>query len=140
MQSHHCLPLARSETRAPMTSGVVRGGSVRSERLKASAEELSDLVLRGGSEALSKAMGMSLRTLRRHFERKGISLFAFRQARRASLAVNLLQRPEIRLRDLVTRLGFSNPASVARFVHSEFGMTPGELRRQLAPHDSILQS
>jgi AraC-like DNA-binding protein len=91
------------------------------------------MLLRGGSKAFSKAMGMSLRTLRRHFERKGTSLFAFRQARRASLTVNLLQRPEIRLRDLVARIGFSNPASLARFVHNEFGMTPGELRRQLRP-------
>lgn len=89
------------------------------------------MLLRGSSKVLAKKLGMSLRTLRRHFERKGTSLYAFRQARRAALVVNLLQRPQIRLRDLVARLGFSNPASLARFIHSEFGMTPGELRRQL---------
>jgi AraC-like DNA-binding protein len=96
------------------------------------ADDTAEILLSEGSKALAHRRGVSLRTLRRRFSSRGVTLQGFRSAHRAALTLNLLQEPNARLNDVAVALGFSSGASFIRFVKREFGKTPGALRDELS--------
>jgi AraC-like DNA-binding protein len=96
-------------------------------------DDSAEVLLSEGAKALAKKRGVSLRTLRRRFRSRGITLSGFVQTRRAALTVNLLQQPGALVRDTAKKLGFSSDVAFIRFVKREFGKTPGDLRDELSP-------
>ena len=101
--------------------------------VKAADNQLNILV-REGAKVLARHEGVSLRTLRRRFKERGLSLVQARLTRKAAMAVNLLQRNSSGLKDVALQLGYSGTQSFAKFVHREFGVSPGALRHQLLQH------
>lgn len=90
-----------------------------------------DVLVREGGKALARREGSSLRTLRRRFERGGVTLSEARLIRRCCMVINILQLKGVALRDVARLLGYSGAPALTRFVRREFGVPPGVLRQQL---------
>ena len=90
-----------------------------------------DVLVREGGKGLARQEGVSFRTLRRRFKDRGMTISEARLTRQASMVVNLLQLKDVTLRDVALRLGYSGVPALTKFVRREFGVPPGNLRRQL---------
>jgi AraC-like DNA-binding protein len=81
--------------------------------------------------ALCRSVGMSERSLRRHFLKiAGITWEEYRQRLRICHALDLLERTTRQIGDIGTEIGYENQAAFARAFRSVVGMTPSEYRRQ----------
>lgn len=96
-----------------------------------SADDQLDILVREGAKALARQEGVSLRTLRRRFKERGLTLAQARLTRKAAMAVNLFQVSTSSLRGVALQLGYAGTSSFGKFVRREFGVSPGILRRQL---------
>ena len=99
-----------------------------------SADDPFDILVRKGAKVLARQEGVSLRTLRRRFKDRGLTLAQARLTRKAAMAVNLLQTKALSLRDVALQLGYSGTSSLGRFIRREFGVSSDILRRQLLQH------
>jgi AraC-like DNA-binding protein len=98
------------------------------------AADQLDVLVSEGAKALARQEGVSLRTLRRRFKDRGLTLAQARLTRKAAMAVNLFQGKTFNLREVAFQLGYSGPSSLCRFIRREFGVSPHILRRQLLQH------
>ena len=93
------------------------------------SDEIAVLLLRYGAHIVAERREMSDRTLRRAFERRGVSLLEHLRARRRAMALRLLSTG-LSFETVAHRLGFASSQVFARFVRREFGRTGSELRGQ----------
>jgi AraC-like DNA-binding protein len=96
------------------------------------SEQAVSSLLAGGSKELASRSGVSVRTLRRHFNRDGLTLRGVVCAKRAAVILNLMQAG-MPLAGIARRVGLSGSPALARFVRREFGTTPKVLAADLAP-------
>jgi AraC-like DNA-binding protein len=94
-----------------------------------SEESVTDL-LRGGSKEVARISGVSVRTLRRRFRRRGITLRDLILAKRAAVVLNLMQAG-LPLGSIAVCAGLSSSPALNRFIRHEFGTTPARLAAQL---------
>jgi AraC-like DNA-binding protein len=83
-------------------------------------------------ERVAASLGIHSRTLQRRLCKVGLSFEAIRDEVRRNLAVRYLARSDLRLTEIVGRLGYSEPAVLSRSCRRWFAATPSELRRNLA--------
>jgi AraC-like DNA-binding protein len=83
-------------------------------------------------ERVAASLGIHSRTLQRRLRKIGLSFEAIRDEVRRNLAVRYLARSDLRLSEIVGRLGYSEPAVLSRSCRRWFATTPSELRRNLA--------
>lgn len=75
----------------------------------------------------ARTLGLSERTFRRQFERKGLRLSDLLGERRRQMALRLLAS-DLPVRTIADRLGFASSQTFARFLRREFGATATALR------------
>ncbi len=95
------------------------------------SDETALFIMQFGGHLAADSRGVSTRTLRRQFERHGVTLSEHMMRKRRELAMSLLA-DGVPIRDVARRLGFASAQTFARFVHREFGITATTLRRRLA--------
>jgi AraC-like DNA-binding protein len=83
-------------------------------------------------ERVAASLGIHSRTLQRRLRKVGLSFESIRDEVRRNLAVRYLARSDLRLTEIVGRLGYSEPAVLSRSCRRWFAATPSELRRSLA--------
>ena len=122
---------------APSTIAALEELLVDLRREKAGDELLSDetalFIMHFGGHLAADSRGVSTRTLRRQFERLGVTLSDHMMRKRRELALSLLA-DGLPIRDVAGRLGFASAQTFARFIHREFRTTATLLRRRLAGH------
>jgi AraC-like DNA-binding protein len=94
------------------------------------SEELAIFLVRFGPRLAASRRGISERTLRRRFERRGLRLADHVKSSRRLLAERLLAT-DLPLTTVSDRLGFSSLQTFARFMRREFGATASQVRRRL---------
>jgi len=94
------------------------------------SEEMAIFLVRFGPRLAASRHGISERTLRRRFERRGLRLADHMKESRRRLAERLLAT-DLPLTTVSDRLGFGSPQTFARFMRREFGETASSLRRRL---------
>lgn len=105
---------------APATSSlVVRVEREIADRL-ASGEAVQDIV--------SRAMGMSARTLSRRLAEEDTTFFSILDNLRHSLAITYLSNPDLRLREIAFLLGYSSLAAFHDAFRRWTGTSPGKFR------------
>lgn len=94
------------------------------------SEELALSLVRFGVRAVAENRRVSERTLRRQFEREGVTVQEHVAHIRLEMARRLLvsRRP---MCEIAGELGFASTQTFDRFVHREMGLTPTSLRRAL---------
>ncbi|MGZ6988712.1 MAG: helix-turn-helix domain-containing protein, partial [Thermoanaerobaculia bacterium] len=90
-------------------------------------EEAVLFVLHFGMRLTARTLGLSERTFRRQFERKGLRLSDLLGDRRRQMALRLLAS-DLPVRTIADRLGFASSQTFARFLRREFGATATALR------------
>ncbi|MCX3308762.1 helix-turn-helix domain-containing protein [Pantoea vagans] len=81
-------------------------------------------------DTLSQSLGMSRRTLTRHFHKAtGMSLGEWLTAERLQHSQQLLETTGISIESVAARAGFDSPVSFRQRFKSRFGVTPSEWRR-----------
>ena len=90
-------------------------------------EEAVLFVLHFGMRLTARKLGLSERTFRRQFERKGLKLSDLLGERRRQMALQLLSS-DLPVRTIAQRLGFASSQTFARFLRREFGATATALR------------
>ena len=108
-------------------SGIAPG--LDGEILDQLDEETVLFILRFGIRLTAGKWGISERTLRRQYERKGLRLCDLLQERRRDLTLRLLAG-ELPVGAVALRLGFSSSQTFARYLRREFGATARQLRRR----------
>jgi AraC-like DNA-binding protein len=83
-------------------------------------------------ERVAASLGIHSRTLQRRLCKIGLSFESIRDEVRRNLAARYLARSDLRLTEIVGRLGYSEPAVLSRSCRRWFAATPSELRRNLA--------
>lgn len=81
-------------------------------------------------DTVSEELHMTTHTLRRRLKDEGNSFQEIKDSIRKGRALVLLDRPELSLQDIATRLGFSESAAFNRAFKKWTGMTPGAYRDQ----------
>lgn len=94
------------------------------------SEEMAIFLVRFGPRLAANRHGISERTLRRRFERRGLRLADHLKESRRRLAERLLVT-DLPLTTVSDRLGFGSPQTFARFMRREFGETASTRRRRL---------
>ena len=94
------------------------------------SEEMAIFLVRFGPRLAASRHGISERTLRRRFERRGLRLAAHVRESRLRLAERLLAT-ELPLTTVSDRLGFGSTQTFARFMRREFGETATAVRGRL---------
>jgi AraC-like DNA-binding protein len=94
------------------------------------SEEMAIFLVRFGPRLAASRHGISERTLRRRFERRGLRLADHMKESRLRLAERLLLT-DLPLTTVSDRLGFGSPQTFARFMRREFGETASSVRRRL---------
>lgn len=98
---------------------------VRQAILRSLAEECCS------RENVAASLGMHSRKLQRCLRQLEMSFEGLRDDVRRSLAARYLARKDVRLDEIVGRLGYSEPAVLSRSCRRWFDATPTELRRSL---------
>lgn len=80
---------------------------------------------------MSRAMGMSERSLQRRLAERGLSYEALVKSVQRDLVRILLSQPSMRMADVAERCGYSSAASFSRAVSGWYGLPPSALRRQI---------
>ena len=101
------------------------GVRVRQAILRALAEECCT------REHVAALLGIHSRKLQRSLGTIGMSFEAVRDEVRRDLAARYLARRDLRLAEIVGRLGYSEPAVLTRSCRRWFSATPSQLRRNL---------
>lgn len=83
-------------------------------------------------EHVAASLSIHSRTLQRRLRKVGLSFETIRDEVRRNLAVRYLARSDLRLTEIVDRLGYSEPAVLSRSCRRWFAATPSELRRSLS--------
>jgi AraC-like DNA-binding protein len=94
------------------------------------SEEMAIFLVRFGPRLAASRVGISERTLRRRFERRGLQLAAYTKESRLKMVPHLLAT-DLSLRTVADRLGFASPQTFARFIRREFGETATAIRVRL---------
>ena len=81
-------------------------------------------------EWIARALGLHIRTLRRHLAREGTSLRRIRDEVRRDMAGYYLRDTHLDIRAISERLGFSEQSALARRAQAWFGCSPSALRGQ----------
>jgi AraC-like DNA-binding protein len=97
------------------------------------SDETALFIMQFGGHLAADSRGVSTRTLRRQFERLGVTLSDHMTSKRQKLALTLLG-DSVPIREIARRLGFASAQTFARFIHREFGTTATVLRRRLDGH------
>lgn len=94
--------------------------------------ELIDLLPSGesSSDAVSKRLGMSKRSLQRRLHEEGEAFQSVLDATRAELAIRYLSKGDMRVEEISYLLAYRDPNSFYRAFHGWTGMTPTEARGQ----------
>lgn len=74
-------------------------------------------------DMVAKALGMDVRTVRRHLLREGSSFNALMREVRHELAIRYMAGPVCKRSELALLLGFTAPQSFTRWFQDEFGMS-----------------
>ena len=90
-------------------------------------EEAVLFVLQFGMRLTARKLGLSERTFRRRFERKGLRLSNLLGERRRQMALQLLAS-DLPVGTIAHRIGFASSQTFARFLRREFGTTATALR------------
>lgn len=85
---------------------------------------------------LSKALGMSERSLQRRLAERGLSFEGVVKSVQRELVRVLLAQPAMRLEDVAERCGYGSLASFSRAVSGLYGTPPAALRKQLLAQHS----
>ena len=94
------------------------------------SEEMAIFLVRFGPRLAASRQGISERTLRRRFERRGLRLAAYTMESRLKMVPRLLAT-DLSLKTISDRLGFSSQQTFARFMRREFNETATAVRRRL---------
>ncbi len=94
------------------------------------SEEMAMFLVRFGPHLAASRNGISERTLRRRFERRGLRLAVHLKESRRKFAERLLLT-DLPITTVSDRLGFSSPQTFARFMRREYGATATAVRRRL---------
>lgn len=86
------------------------------------------LLVRVGVRAAAERLGISERTLRRQFDRRGLRLHDHLVARRREMTLKLLAG-DLPVATVASRLGFASSQTFARYVRRQFGATATDVRR-----------
>jgi AraC-like DNA-binding protein len=90
--------------------------------------------LRGGDAslaAIARALSMAPRTLQERLHVAGISFRRIVDESRMELALEYLERGELRVADIAHSLGFESPSAFARWYRRSTGRAPATQRKQL---------
>lgn len=80
-------------------------------------------------EALSSYCGLSQEHMLRVFKKKeDVTILQYINELKISRAKEMLQRPEMQIKDIASALGFSSPGYFSRFFKYKMGMTPNAWR------------
>lgn len=109
---------------AAMTSPLLRG---RVEALLRSEASHTDRT----PARITKALGVSVRTLQRHLKGEGTSFREIRDDVRREEAIRLLADPGLRISDVAEKLGFGDVAGFDNAFKRWTGRTPRSERRRL---------
>src|SRR5512143_1940303 len=94
------------------------------------SEEMAIFLVRFGPRLAASRHGISERTLRRRFERRGLRLADHLKVSRRRLTERLLLT-DLPVTTVSDRLGFGSTQTFARFMRREFGETATALRQRL---------
>jgi AraC-like DNA-binding protein len=94
------------------------------------SEEMAMFLVRFGPRLTASQSGISERTLRRRFERRGLRLADHLKESRRKFAERLLLT-NLPLTTVSSRLGFSSTQTFARFMRREYGATATAVRQRL---------
>ena len=75
------------------------------------------------------ALDTSVRTLQRRLRAAGVTYRELIDRVRFDIARRLIEESNLKLQDIATSLGFSEPASLSRLIMRRAGMAPRVLRR-----------
>jgi AraC-like DNA-binding protein len=81
--------------------------------------------------AVARALSMAPRTLQERLQDAGISFRRIVDESRMELALEYLERGELRVADIARSLGFESPSAFARWYRRSTGRAPATQRRQL---------
>lgn len=126
--------LAAPEREARRSSRTMRRGTDQSHRrlVDHAVEALVCDGFRHGLDDLASAAGTSRHHLSRVFHAvTGMTVTAYRNRLRVRAVLSDLQQGAPSLRELAHHYGFADQAHLIRVVRSQFGRTPGEIRRIL---------
>lgn len=110
---------------------IIQGGTCVVRQQHPASDDSADMLLVAGPKALAKRRRVSVRTLRRQFVRAGTTLSSYLRVARRQGVVVLLRRADLSFEEVAKRVGLSSAIVLVRFVHREFGATPGALRQRL---------
>ncbi len=122
LEGHVRLPIARARSRPSCP-----------EPLDLLSEEMALFLVRFGPRLAASGHGISERTLRRRFQRRGLCLLDYVKQNRRRLTESLLLT-DLPLTTVCRRLGFGSNQAFAHFMRREFGTTAKALRRRLKEH------
>ena len=94
------------------------------------SEEMAIFLVRFGPRLAACRHGISERTLRRRFERRGLRLAVHVRESRLRMAERLLAT-DLPVTTVSDRLGFGSTQTFARFMRREFGETATAFRERL---------
>jgi AraC-like DNA-binding protein len=94
------------------------------------SEEMASFLVRFGPHLTAGRLGISERTLRRLFERRGLRLADQLKQNRRRLTEHLLPT-DLSLQTISERLGFGSTQAFAHFMRREFGETATATRKRL---------
>lgn len=81
-----------------------------------------------GLQQLARTFGLSIATFRRRLQVEGTSLIKLRQAKRFEIAVDLLSRSRLTIKEIAARLHFSDTATFRRAFRLWAGRSPRAFR------------
>ena len=84
--------------------------------------------------AMADTLNMSVRTLRRHLKKEGITFQQFKDNTRMQAAENYLSRPELKINAVSALMGFDEPSAFHRSFKKWTSLTPGEFRSRRGLH------
>lgn len=96
------------------------------------SEEMAIFLVRFGPRLAASRSGVSERTLRRRFKRRGLRLVDYLKESRRRFAERLLLT-DLPLMTVSNQLGFGSTQTFARFMRREFGVTATAVRQRLRP-------
>jgi AraC-like DNA-binding protein len=109
-----------------------------SERLGERIVEILKLQLRAPDpERLAQDLGLTLRSLQRRLQASSLSLSRLLDDARRDVACTSLKIPDVPIKDIAYRVGFSEPSAFHRAFKRWTGMTPAQFRE--SPNQAALK-
>lgn len=79
-------------------------------------------------DAIARREGLSPRSLRYQLAERGVAFRDLAEEERRKLALELISKPELPMREIAVRLGFADSATFSRAFRKWFGTTPSAFR------------